>query len=156
MFGKDITRENAMMGPREILALLCICVALSGCNSYPNAPLVFYQATTVGISATATGGSATPELSLGYRDTDVAVVPVQTNSGSLIQSNQPDTNGKPFNDALSVLGQFQVNTNGGATTTIGLGKFFATGAAASQLADGFRTELSNSPVKQQAPPTNAK
>jgi hypothetical protein len=142
------------MGPREILALLCIPPALSGCNSDPNAPLVFYQATTLGVSVNATGGAATPEVSLGYRDTDVAVVPVATNSGSLIQSNQPDQNGRPFNDALSVLGQFQANTNGGAATTIGLGKFFATGAAASELADGFRTELGNSSVKQQAPPRN--
>jgi hypothetical protein len=43
-------------------------------------------------------------------------------------------------DALSVLGQFSVDTNS-KTADVGLGKFFATGLAAQKLADGFSERL---------------
>jgi hypothetical protein len=43
-----------------------------------------------------------------------------------------------YSDALSVFGQFSVNADQGTNTTIGLGKFFATGLAARNLAAGFR------------------
>jgi hypothetical protein len=113
--------------------------SLGGCSTYPNAPLVFYQATTVGISASTTGSSATPELSLGYRDTDVALVPVTDEAGKPIRAINPaPTGGAKFSDAMSVFGQFQVNTNAGTATNAGLGKFFATGIAAQDLAAGFR------------------
>jgi|SRR5271166_2720993 len=132
---------------RATLSLLGIFPALSGCNSYPNPPLVFYQATTLGITANATGGTATPELSLGYRDTDVALVPVATNTGVPITSSLPGSGGQ-FVDALSVLGQFQVDTAAATTPHVGLGKFFATGAAAKRLADGFAGQLSKSTAGQ--------
>ena len=122
--------------------ILIVCGAasvLAGCSTYPNAPLVFYQATTVGISASTTGSSATPELSLGYRDTDVALVPVTDQNGQQIRGRNPTgTGGTYFSDAMSVFGQFQVNANAGTATNAGLGKFFATGLAAQDLAAGFR------------------
>ncbi len=138
-----------MMGPREIPALLCICATLSGCNSSPDLPLVFYQATTVGITANASPAQASPEISLGYRDTDVAVVPVTTSSGHAIRAKNPNpiAGGKgKFEDALSVFGQFQVDTSAGQTSSIGLGKFFATGLAAEQLADGFKHREGGTPL----------
>jgi hypothetical protein len=112
--------------------------ALAGCNSYPTPPLVFYQATTLGISASATGAGATPEFSLGYRDTDVAVVPVADSLGTKIRADDQPAAGGRYRDALSVLGQFSVNTTVSGTPTVGLGKFFATGLASQDLAEGFR------------------
>lgn len=64
------------MGSWKVMLACGSASALAVCNSYPTPPLVFYQAATLGISASATGAGATPEFSLGYRDTDVAVVPV--------------------------------------------------------------------------------
>jgi hypothetical protein len=130
-----------MIARREFFISLSIIPALSGCNTPDNAPLVFYQATTLGISASSTGAQATPELSLGYRDTDVAIVPIAA-YGKPVRSVLPGGNGQTFQDALSVLGQFQVNTAAGAAPNVGLGKFFATGAAAKRLADGFAHQLS--------------
>jgi hypothetical protein len=126
-----------------------LAMALAGCYSTQNPPLVFLQATTVGISASTTGSSGTPELALGYRDIDVALVPVTDEAGRQIRAKNPNPNagGKgKFEDALSVFGQFQVNTNAGAQTSAGLGKFFATGLAAEQLAVGFKYKEGGTPI----------
>jgi hypothetical protein len=138
------------MRTRQMMVACVFASALAGCNTSPDLPLVFYQATTVGISASATGGGATPELSLGYRDTDVAVVPVSSSSGS-VRAINPDSAGHKFQDALSVFGQFQVDANAGTSPKVGLGKFFATGQAAQHLADGFR-DWQRQGLKPEAPP----
>jgi hypothetical protein len=137
-----------MIAWREILASFCFCAVLSGCNTNPDLPLVFYQATTVGITANASPAQASPEISLGYRDTDVAVVPVTANGQPIRAKNpNPNTNGKgKYEDALSVFGQFQVDTAAGPSTSIGLGKFFATGLAAEQLANGFKYRVGGMPI----------
>jgi hypothetical protein len=130
------------------LTLCAFPIALAGCNTPDNLPLVFYQATTVGITVNASPAQGSPEISLGYRDTDVAVVPV-TSGGRSIRAKNPNPNagakGK-FEDALSVFGQFQVDTSAGQTPTIGLGKFFATGLAAEQLAIGFKYKEGGTPI----------
>jgi hypothetical protein len=96
---------------------LAMALPCGGCSIPENQPLIFAQAHTLGISATTTGSSATPELTLGYRDLDVALVPVIAN-GRLLQSNAGPGENNP--DAYSVLGQFNVNT---ATGTVVLGTF---------------------------------
>jgi len=116
-------------------------------------PLVFLQTQTLGITANASGGQATPELTLGYRDLDIAVVPVSDANGVPVRSVNPEgkaNGGGQFQDALSVLGQFDVNTNAGTAVGVGLGKFFATGTAASKLAEGFKYKLAGAAPK--APP----
>jgi hypothetical protein len=116
-----------------------LAMALAGCYSSQNPPLVFLQATTVGISAGATGSTGTPELALGYRDVDLALVPVTDEFGKPIRGESPTGTKQPkFKDAMSVFGQFQVDTSAGTKTSAGLGKFFATGLAAQAIADGFR------------------
>jgi hypothetical protein len=125
---------------------LAVVLALAGCSIPENQPLIFAQAHTLGISATTTGSSATPELTLGYRDLDVALVPVVSNN-LLLQSTALDSAGHSFNDAYSVLGQFNVNTTAGTSPNVGLGTFFATGGASRSLADGFRAQLSGAPTK---------
>jgi hypothetical protein len=142
-------------------------MALSGCNAPDNLPLVFYQATTVGITANASPAQGSPEISLGYRDTDVAVVPViaggrqvrgvsplnsddnlndQEDLVTLVSPTDKQKRAK-FQDALSVFGQFQVDTSAGGNNqtgaSVGLGKFFATGLAARSLAVGFKCKLAN-------------
>lgn len=102
--------------------------------------LLFGQSHTVGITI---GGSTTEQgvdFTLGYKDKNVAVVPVtvkQTN-GNSTQIRSQATPG--HEDALSVLGQFQVDSDTRAAN-VGLGKFFATGNAAKTLADGFKARL---------------
>jgi hypothetical protein len=148
------------------LTTFTLMVVLGGCNAPDNLPLVFYQATTVGITANASPAQGSPEISLGYRDTDVAVVPViaggrkvrgvspvnsedslNEQESSLILSGSKDKQKTAkFEDALSVFGQFQVDTNADTksqTASIGLGKFFATGLAARSLAVGFKCKIAD-------------
>jgi hypothetical protein len=124
--------------PRNVLLALFASSALSGCASQLDPPLIFVQTHSVGITAATTGGQATPELTVGYRDVDVALVPV-TKAGLPIQS----VNGTGFQDALSVFGQFEVGVaeKTGVLPGVSLGKFFATGTAASRLADGYRCHI---------------
>jgi hypothetical protein len=120
---------------------LAVLLTSGGCSIPENQPLIFVQAHTLGISATTTGSSATPELTLGYRDLDVALVPVIANN-KLLQSTALDSDGRPFNDAYSVLGQFNVNTAAGTSPSVNMGTFFSTGGASRALADGFSQQLS--------------
>jgi hypothetical protein len=123
-------------------------LALAGCNPNGDPPLVFVQTHSLGIRAATVGNQATPELSLGYSDVDVAIVPVTTNGGKDIRSTTPDQSGHNYSDALSVLGQFEVGPFGTTPTpsqTPTLGKFFATGTAASKLAEGYRCHLGAEP-----------
>jgi hypothetical protein len=123
--------------PRNLLLALFASSVLSGCASQFDTRLIFVQTHTVGITAATTGGQATPELTVGYRDVDVALVPVKK-SAVPIGSSTPGKNGA-FEDAYSVLGQFDVGAS--VTPGITLGKFFATGTAASKLAEGYRCQL---------------
>jgi hypothetical protein len=122
---------------RAAVLAVSIFPILAGCNTTGDVPLLFVQTTSVGITAAATGGQAAPELTVGYRDVDVALVPV-TKGDVAITS----TSTNQFRDALSVFGQFSVGANGATTPNANLGKFFATGTAASKLAEGYRCQLS--------------
>lgn len=121
-----------------------------GCSEVPNPPLIFGQTHTVGITIAGSPAEQGGELTLGYRDRDLAFVPVSVtqSDGSVTQveshafGGQRDGDARPDKDALSVLGQFDVSTEG-QTAKIGLGKFFATGLAAKRLADGFVCGVSN-------------
>ncbi len=125
---------------------LAVVLASGGCSVPENQPLIFAQAHTLGISATTTGSAATPEFTLGYRDLDVAIVPVIA-EGKLIQSNAVDGKGNKFPDAYSVFGQFNVNTAAGTSPNVTLGTFFSTGGASRALAGGFAEQLAGKPVK---------
>jgi hypothetical protein len=122
---------------------LATVLTFGGCSIPENQPLIFVQAHTLGISATTTGSTATPEFTLGFRDLDLALVPVVTNN-TLLQSNAGNGNSP---DAYSVLGQFSVNTAAGTSANVGLGTFFATGGAARALGTGFEHQLAGTPLK---------
>jgi hypothetical protein len=115
--------------------------ALASCSSNGDAPLVFVQAHSLGIVAAANGSQATPELTLGFRDVDVALVPVTAGGAPL--KGVIEKPGEHYDDALSVFGQFNAGTAVGPTAN--LGKFFATGQAAKRLADGYAAQLGAKP-----------
>lgn len=133
-------------GAMGLLACACVAAALAGCESLPNPPLVFAQSQTVGVTIAGSPASQGGEFTVGYRDWNLAVVPVTVTQGdgqvtSLTASANPGKDQK-FEDAFSTLGQFDVNVEGGTSNKVGLGKFFATGLAAKVLADGFAASMS--------------
>jgi hypothetical protein len=109
---------------------------------------MFGQTQTLGITINGSTTQQGAELTLGYRDFDIAVVPVSvtqsTGDVTQIKSTANPDKSQSFEDALSVLGQFEANARA-ANPEVGLGKFFATGTAAKVLADGFKAKLSNGP-----------
>jgi hypothetical protein len=143
-------------------AVLIVAVAatLTGCHTAPS--LVFGQSHTVGISMGGAASDAGAELSVGYKDRDIAVVPVAivSKDGAVnaqtmpVRSQVASRRGNGIDtDSLSVLGQFEVNANA-KNQDVGLGKFFATGLAAQKLADGFACKLSGDkcPVEAEEAP----
>lgn len=119
---------------------------LCACQTSPT--LVFGQSHTVGISIGGSASDTGAELTLGYKDRDVAIVPVAivpakgtTGTTQMVNSTVGSASGTgQDSDALSVLGQFEVSA-GAQSQNVGLGKFFATGLAAQKLADGFSCKL---------------
>ena len=136
-------------GHRLVIGLLLGAVTAGCVANGTNAPLIFVQTQSLGITAGANAAQAAPELTLGYHNVDVALVPVAIGGEPLYGTLQDKTNGT-FTDALSVIGQFNANAAGGTAATAGLGNFFATGQAAKRLGDGFAHKLGE-PVPKAGP-----
>lgn len=112
-----------------------------------NGTLVFGQVQTLGIGIST---APTPGLTLGYKDANIALIPVAGADGSMYGGSQcafaPEKDGdEDFQsicdeDTLSVIGQFEVDAD--AQGNVGLGKFFATGHAANSISEGFKAKLS--------------
>jgi hypothetical protein len=115
-------------------------LSLTSCTTADQpTPLVFARTQTVGVSIAGTVPDQGAHLTLGYSDRNLAIVPTTTNQGAEIRSTATENN-QPFNDALSVLGQFAINAKASNVET-SLGTFFSTGLAARNLAEGFRDKL---------------
>src|SRR5262245_14890970 len=120
------------MKTRIALTILVTGAALSGCATAPS--LVFGQSHSVGITMGGGASDMGAELSIGYKDRDIAVVPVAIvkddgtiNQDGMVSSKVSSVRGDGYDtDSLSVLGQFKVDADAGENTA-GLGKFFATG-----------------------------
>lgn len=121
----------------KMLAAAALTLLLSACASQDHAPLLFGQAHTLGISVGASPANQTPEMTLGFKDVNIAVIP--TVGGNLPDGLIQGTTSKDY-DAYSTFGQFEAS---GKATEVQLGKFFATGIAARRLADGFGCKVSN-------------
>jgi len=124
------------------LAIALASALLAGCATTNQTPLVFGETITLGVAIGA-GTTEGGELTLGFKTRDIAIVPVMYTDGTSPKTLMSDIKGadkSESKDALSVLGQFSSNTDAKAAK-VGLGKFFATGAAASSLAAGFRKSL---------------
>ena len=136
----------------RIIAAASAGLAMSGCQTLESQPLIFGQGLTVGISAAAAPEAAnTPELTVGVKMVDIAIVPTiipfdpmtseYSAAGRKITGNTGVTrfpDGKTTvqaQDALSTFGSFESETKAGSVT---LGVFFATGVAAQALAEGVR------------------
>ena len=155
------------MRNRTGLLIASFICSLCGCACVSTPPLFFGELVTFGLDVGATPGSAGADFTLGYRDRNLAIVPVSAiNSGranEIVARSQKD--GKDRFDALSVFGQFksQAEPSGGqatpaASTRVKLGRFFATGLAATNLANGYRSGWTGSPLPsaqaQAAPKTS--
>lgn len=130
------------------------CVAampLAGCATSPDepVPLVFGRTQTVGVSVSGSVPEQGAHLTLGFSDRNIAVVPTTTRAGTGIRGQVPSPDGV-FDDALSVLGQFEVNADATNVET-SLGTFFSTGMASRLLAEGFRCKLGGAPACPPSP-----
>lgn len=114
---------------------IAVVAAALGCTTEPKV-LVFGQSQNVGLSVGGSAPEQRAEITLGYKDYNIAVIPTS------VLSKAPDANGE-WEDSLSVLGQFELDAEAGTENSVGLGKFFATGGAARTLADGFRCKVSD-------------
>ncbi len=130
------------------LGSFVLTIGLTACVS--NEHLVFGSTNTVGVTI---GGSATEgggEFTLGYKSHDIAVMPTYAAIGpeddpegiTTLGANGTGDRHSAASDSLSVLAKFDTDspTSPGATSTLGLSKFFATGIAARDLASGFACE----------------
>lgn len=153
------------MHTRTKLIVTCIVTTLSGCGSVATPPLFFGELVTFGLDVGATPGSAGADFTLGYRDRNLAVIPVSAvNNGranEIVAWNQED--GGNRRDALSVFGQFKSqatkSSESGMSTgarKVTLGRFFATGLAATNLARGYRAGLAGTSKTPRQSSTNAK
>jgi hypothetical protein len=131
---------------RAFATMWTVALLAAGCATNSDAPLIFLQSNTAGISIGASAADQGADFVLGYKGADLAIVPVAIvqNDGNSAQINAKAGSG--HTDALSVFGQFQVNSNTNAKTpNVGLGRFFATGQAARRLTEGYRAKLGDRP-----------
>lgn len=115
-------------------------LTISGCAANQNLPLIFGQSQTVGISIGGGSSEQSVDFTLGYKDRNIAIVPIAIEVSEGQHAQVGSMSGENFDDSFSVLGQFEVRTDT-SQGDVGLGKFFATGAAAKALADGFADKL---------------
>ena len=112
-------------------------LSLASCTTdQQGMPLIFGRTQTVGISVAGTVPDQGAHLTIGFSDRNVAIVPTTSPGGDRIRSMAGDG----FEDAMSVLGQFEANAKA-SDVGAGLGTFFSTGLAARSLADGFRCKM---------------
>lgn len=130
---------------RIILSTAAI-TTLCNCASNQDLPLIYAQSTTVGISVGATTDEQGGTFVLGFKDKNIAIVPVTVSNSDGGSSYLGSTSGDEFEDAFSVLGQFQVDSES-TTGSVSLGRFFSTGSAAKSLADGYSCKLAGGPAK---------
>ena len=114
---------------KKILIIFTVLM-LTGCAKI-HTPLIFGQATSVGIDLSTNPETQSAQLILGYKDANIALVPVVAGDNETVSIISKDGNSL---DAVSVFGQFGVGAQG-------VGKFFATGAAARRLAAGYEEKL---------------
>lgn len=141
------------------LTAISLLSLMTGCQDFaPSNPVIFGQTQKVGLSIGVSQINQTPQLSLGYDDFNIAILPTVAradpgNPGSAFERlggniDAGDPNGTDYDGTYSVIGQFDVQGEGGATAVkVGLEKFFATGLAARVLAEGFACSMSRATAK---------
>lgn len=140
------------MKPSPNLLMLFPVLGLSACAT-SGSPLIFGEAVNFGVTANVGADSQGFDFTLGYKDKNLAIVPVAIvtdDKVSRIQSHHTQCTKRE--DALSVFGQFTSQGNWPMLSTepekkgaIKLDRFFATGLAAANLADGYRKGMQAEP-----------
>ncbi len=132
----------------KTIGLLIVTLAVLGACTGKNAngTLVFGQVQTLGVGIST---APTPGLTLGYKDANIAIIPVAGADGSMyggtrcVFAPEKDSDGDFQSicneNTLSVIGQFDVDVT--LQGEVGLGKFFATGNSADILSEGFAAKL---------------
>lgn len=111
-------------------------------------PLVFAQTNAVGLDIQTAISTEGPQFTIGYSGRNLALIPVtmENSDGSLKRMGSTftpkESQNATANDALSVFGQFEANTDT-AAFNYGLNRFFTTGVAARRLTEGFRLRIAN-------------
>lgn len=105
------------------------------------APLVFMKSDVVGIDISGSIAEKGAQFTLGYTGRNIALIPVVAESRGHAFTTLLSTNADGRNaDAYSVLGQFKANS-ATAKLRLGLDRYFATGVAAQNLADGLQAAI---------------
>ena len=138
------------------IIILAAASLLAGCVGQSSSPLIFGQGVTAGISVgTSAANGATPEIVVGLKQADIAIVPtvipndVQLPEGQESRNIRSHCEEKPGGgkdelplqgkeDALSTFGSFSNTTQ---ANCVSLGVFFATGVAAQNISEGFKESL---------------
>ena len=130
----------------KTLWTILVAGVVAGCGNIDAAHLVFGQQQNVGLDISASAPDQGAHLTLGYKDKNIAVIPVAVKEGAaykLLGATNNESADSDRNDAYSTLGQFELKAGEQGATSVGLGKFFATGLAAQKLAEGFKEALTN-------------
>jgi hypothetical protein len=118
------------------MTMIGIGPALAGCLPLENPPLFYAQRHTFGVGLHGSAGEQSANLVLGYKGSDVAIVPVTARDRGGVIPICALSGGK--RDAFSVFGYFQGDANVSPTlANAGLNSFFTTGIAADTMAQAF-------------------
>lgn len=143
--GEDMVRKDTI---KAIAVLMPLAVSISACGNLDSSNLVFGQSDSVGLKIAGSGPQQNAELSLGYNSDNIAIVPAATRdaAGNLTIISSSIRGVQNGQDALSTLGNFDLDTGDNTIVSVGLGKFFATGSAAQVLAQGFANKFRIAPA----------
>jgi hypothetical protein len=124
-------------------------LALANCTPMNNPPLFFAQRQTFGAGLHGSVPEQTTSLVVGYKDRDVAIVPVSAVEHGRIVPICALEGAK--RDSFSVFGNFKGDTKVSTTTAgLELDSFFATGIAADHLAAAFNPTPADPPTPADA------
>ena len=136
----------------KLLITIAAALPLAGCaTSEQGSALIFARTQTFGVTIAGSVPDQGAQLTMGFGDRNLAVVPTTQSNGEQIRGTGEDSN---FQDALSVLGQFEASGSG-QNVSASLGTFFSTGNASRLLAQGFSCRLGPTQGVCEAPTATA-
>ena len=141
-------RLNAALEGRPVTIVQADAGAAPPSDRPYQAPLLFVRTDVVGIDI---GGSLAEQglqFNLGYTNRNLALIPVYApGAGNTVVgiTGGTERTAEPSHDAMSVLGQFKVNTET-ARLGLGLNRYFATGVAARNLGESLGAAIAKVPT----------
>lgn len=131
---------------KNLIVAFAAATLLTGCSTSENAPLIFGTSRVVGVSVGASAAGTVPEVTVGFKDLNIAHVPTifldPNGEHGLIQGLDDFPNGAGVlrkGDAYSTFGQFALDSG---ATGVALGTFFSTGVSARRISEGFACQVS--------------